>query len=142
MSNPVPRLISLYLFVSNIGETCRFYETLGLDIEPLSDQFARASYAGDVVLEFGTSELTRSYDPEWNPPQGESKSTINFELESRDAVDLKYSAMIAAGYAGHLSPCNPLWQARFAIVEDPDGNFVGLHSPRESDADRKKKERR
>ena len=135
-NTPKPRLISIYLFVSDVAATSRFYEALGLDVEPVSDQFARATWSGEVMLEFGTSELTRSYDPGWNPPEGMSKNTINFELGSRESVDLKYSTLVAAGYVGHLAPCDPLWQARFAIIEDPDGNFVGLHSQRDRDADK------
>ena len=65
-----------------------------------------------------------------------SKSTINFELDSVQAVDAKYVEMTSAGYTGHLEPCDAPWQARFAIVEDPDGNFIGLHSPRDRAADR------
>jgi len=35
-----------------------------------------------------------------------------------------------------LRPCDPPWQARFASVDDPDGNPVGLHSPRDRAAER------
>jgi uncharacterized glyoxalase superfamily protein PhnB len=38
--------------------------------------------------------------------------------------------MTAAGYVGHLAPIDAFWGARFAIVDDPDGNVVGLHGPR------------
>jgi len=135
-SNQPQRLISLYLFVKDLTATIRFYESLGLDVEHVSDQFARGSWNGDAVLEFGTAALTRSYDPAWQESEGLSKVTINFELGSRESVDAMYEKLVADGFIGHLAPCDPLWQARFAIVEDPDGNYVGLHSQRNGDADR------
>ena len=84
--------------------------------------------------------MTRSYDPHWQEPIGPGANTINFELSSREAVDATYERLVAAGYRGHLSPCDPPWQARFAIVDAPDGNIVGLHSPRDRAAERKREE--
>jgi len=69
---------------------------------------------------------------------GPGTNTINFQLSSRAEVDATYEKMIAAGHEGHLAPCDPLWQARFAIVDDPYGNIIGLHSPRDREADRRR----
>ncbi|MEO1510170.1 MAG: VOC family protein, partial [Cyanobacteria bacterium J06633_23] len=126
----------LYLFVDDLSKTIGFYQRLGLEIETVSNSFARASCGNGILLEFGTAELTKSYDPNWSPPGTLSKSTINFELNSREEVDETYRLMLSAGYDGHLEPCDPPWQARFAILTDPDRNFVGLHSPRSLDVDR------
>ncbi|MCZ6501195.1 MAG: VOC family protein [Gammaproteobacteria bacterium] len=138
MSDQQPEFLGLYLFVKDLPKTLNFYELLGLEIENVSEVFARASWSNGIALEFGTSELTESYDPGWKPPGLPSTNTINFQLSSRAAVDETYNKMIAAGFVGHLAPCDPLWQARFAIILDPNGNFVGLHSPRDRDADRQR----
>ncbi len=138
MSNQQPEFLGLYFFVKDLPETLNFYELLGFEIENVSEIFARASWSNGIALEFGTSELTESYDPGWKPPGLPSTNTINFQLSSRAAVDETYNKMIEAGFVGHLAPCDPLWQARFAIILDPNGNFVGLHSPRDRDADRQR----
>ena len=80
-------------------------------------------------LEFGTAELTKSYDPNWREPSGAATNTLNFELPSSAAVDALYAQMTSAGYAAHLAPIDAFWGSRFAIVDDPDGNVVGLHGP-------------
>ena len=38
-----------------------------------------------------------------------------------------------AGHAGRQQPFDAFWGARYAIVDDPDGNGVGLMSPIEGD---------
>jgi uncharacterized glyoxalase superfamily protein PhnB len=131
-----PNLIGVYLFVRDLPVALDFYELLGLSIERVSPAFARAVTPCGASIEFGCAELTLSYDPSWHQPTGPGTNTINFELASREAVDETYQRLVAAGHNGHLAPCDPPWQARFAIVDDPDGNVVGLHSPRDRDADR------
>ena len=138
MNEHGPKFIGLYLFVADIGATATFYSALDLQIEHVSDMFGRATWGDDVMLEFGTERLTSSYDPNFKEPGSSSKSTINFELVSASAVDAKFKQLTALGYAGHLPPIDAPWQARFAIIEDPDGNFVGLHSPRNREAERKR----
>ena len=54
---------------------------------------------------------------------------IGLSLESRDAVDLAWANLIAEGVQGLQPPFDAFWGARYAIVEDPDGNPVGLMSP-------------
>lgn len=136
MPRSTPRMIGLYLFVSDLEKTKAFYAALGLHIEPVSDMFARASWSDKVMLEFGTKKLTDSYDPNFEVPGFLSKSTINFEVGSEVEVDSTFVRLTDLGYQGHLAPIDAPWGARFAIVQDPDGNFVGLHSPRDRDAER------
>jgi uncharacterized glyoxalase superfamily protein PhnB len=58
---------------------------------------------------------------------------LGFTLASHAAVDEKYHELLAAGYAGHQPPYDAFWGARYAIIEDPDGNRVGVMSPTEVD---------
>lgn len=136
--NPRPSLLGVYLFVKELEASLAFYELLGLSIERVRPVFARSTMPNGATIEFGTAELTRSYDPGWQEPAGPGINTINFELPDREAVDSTYGRLVAAGYTGHLAPCDPPWQARFAIVDDPDGNVVGLHSPRDRGAERRR----
>lgn len=130
------RHLGTYLFVSDVDKSLEFYQLLGLDVEKVSDLLGRGFLAGETVLEFGSAELTSSYDQQYVTPSEISKGTLNFELESSDDVDEKFLQMRAAGYQPWLAPIDALWQARFAIVLDPDGNQVGLHGPRDLGADR------
>ena len=43
------------------------------------------------------------------------------------------SPRTAAGYHRHQRPYDGFWGARYAIVDDPDGNAAGLMSPVEAD---------
>ena len=136
MTNHKAHLIGIYVFSSNLDASVRFYRALGLDVEVVGDMLARASWGSGVMLEIGADMLTRSYDPGWQREGGPSKVTINLELESRKAVDERYGLLHEAGYSGHLAPIDAQWGARFAIIEDPDGNYIGMHSPRDRDAER------
>jgi len=111
-----PNLLGIYLFVADMAATLDFYRRLGLTIEEISPVFARADMANGSSIEFGAAELTRSYDANWRQPTGPSTNTINFELPSREAVDAMYKGLTKAGHHGHLAPCDPPWQSRFAPV--------------------------
>jgi uncharacterized glyoxalase superfamily protein PhnB len=50
-------------------------------------------------------------------------------MPSRADVDRIYAELSSAGYVGHLAPHDAFWGARYAVVDDPDGNVVGLQSP-------------
>ena len=132
------RFTGLYLFVRDLTKSLDFYQRLGFETESVSDTFARIEMANGMTVEMGTDELTHSYDPEWTHPPGPGTATIQFQLESRAAVDSLFTSLVEAGYHGHLAPCDAPWRARFAIIEDPDGNPVGLHSPRTVEADRQR----
>ncbi len=124
-----PVLDNVYLFVRDMPAALAFYRRLGLDIDEIRDDFARAEMANGLKLEFGTADLTRSYDPNWREPTGPATNTLNFAFASREAVDAMYAELMDAGYVGQLPPWDAFWGARCAIVNDPDGNIVAIHSP-------------
>ena len=63
------------------------------------------------------------------PERGGSRGVLGFKLPSRNAVDDRYADLVGAGYSGRQPPYDAFWGARYAIVQDPDGNDVGLMSP-------------
>jgi uncharacterized glyoxalase superfamily protein PhnB len=128
-----PELTGVYLFVRDMDATVAFYERLGFTISRAGGHFASADSPDGMALSFGTAELTRGYDPNWRAPSGTSPNTLNFTLASREAVDAMYAELTAAGYAAHLPPIDAFWGSRFAIIDDPDGNVVGLHGPVDPD---------
>jgi len=135
MSKPV--LGQLNLVVRDMAATIEFYRTLGLDI-PDGQVWRTESGAHHVDLElangfgldFDSPALAMQYNAAWRRPGGGgSQSVIGFNVCSRDAVDETYAAVTAAGHSGLQPPFDAFWGARYAIVEDPDGNHVGLMSP-------------
>ena len=57
------------------------------------------------------------------------RCVLGFKFASRDEVDRVYADLTGAGYRGQQPPYDAFWGARYAVVEDPDGNAVGLMSP-------------
>ena len=131
-----PRFRGVYLFVEDLDRTLVFYQLLGLEVERVSDMFARANWDDKVFLEFGTADLTKSYDPDWSPPNLPPNCTLALEYRTDREVDSIHHRAIQQGYQSHLEPTTPPWQSRFAILVDPDGNYVGLHGPRDLCKDR------
>jgi predicted enzyme related to lactoylglutathione lyase len=133
MSEQQPTLTGIHLFVRDMAASLAFYRKLGLTLS-VDDEgsFASADTPAGASLQLGTFALTRSYDPNWHEPSGAAPNTLNFTLASSQAVDDLYGEMTAAGYGGHLAPIDAFWRSRYAIIDDPDGNIVGLHGPRSS----------
>ena len=136
MTKTQPVLDQLNLVVRDVDATVAFYRRIGLEI-PDSAIWRTGSGAhhvevampNGVHLEFDSVELAKSYNAGWGEAGGGSRSVIGFSLSSRDAVNESYAELIAAGYTGCQPPYDAFWGARYAVIEDPDGNHVGLMSP-------------
>lgn len=125
-------LAGLNLVVSNVAETVEFYRRLGLtidDTQPWNSHHVTAAMPNGFELEFDSVELADSYDPGGQMPQAVVRNVMVFSLPSRKAVDELYGELSDAGYRGHQPPYDAFWGARYAVIDDPDGNFVGLMSP-------------
>jgi uncharacterized glyoxalase superfamily protein PhnB len=135
MAEP-PLLNQLDLVVRDIDATLAFYRRLGLDI-PESAVWRTASGAHHVDLtlpngfhlHFDSLALTRYFDRGWRDAASATTTVVGFAVASRQAVDDRYADLVAAGYVGSQPPLDTFWGARYAVVEDPDGNHVGLMSP-------------
>ncbi len=131
MDTAHPPFIGVYLFVRDIEASSAFYRRLGVAIESYGDNFRRGETPGGAFIELGTAAMTRGYDPGWQEPVGPSLNSLQFSFPSRAAVDDIFRELTDAGYRAHLAPIDAFWGSRYAIVDDPDGNVVGLHSPRD-----------
>jgi uncharacterized glyoxalase superfamily protein PhnB len=130
-------LNQLDLVVRDVDASVAFYRRVGLEI-PESAIWRTPSGAHHVDLQLPNGlhlhldsvALTRSFDAGWpeHPAEG-TKAIVGFALASRAAVDRCYADLVAAGHAGRQAPYDTFWGARYAVVEDPDGNHVGLMSP-------------
>jgi len=126
-------LAGLNLVVTDMAKTVEFYRRLGLEIDdsnPWNSHHVTAAMPNGFELEFDSVELADSYDPEGGQTFEDAvRNVMVFSMPSRQAVDDLYRELTDAGYAAHQPPYDAFWGARYAVVDDPDGNFVGLMSP-------------
>lgn len=137
MTNQPPVLGLLDLVVRDMDASLAFYRRLGLEI-PDRAVWRTASGAHHVDLDlpngfhlhFDSIALAKSFNRGW-PEQARAGTgtIIGFSLSSREAVDGRYDDLVAAGYTGRQPPYDTFWGARYAVIEDPDGNHVGIMSP-------------
>jgi len=131
---PGARFSQINLIVRDMHESLAFYRRLGLDIPGggvwstgSGAHHAKASAGGEVDLEFDSRKLAQHYNQGFAAERG--RVVVGVSLESREAVDTLWHELIAEGAQGLQPPYDAFWGARYAIVEDPDGNPVGLSSP-------------
>ncbi len=154
MVRPRPVLDQINIVVADMEATVAFYRRLGLEIAEVDAEWRAwaphhrsASTADGTRIDFDSVSFARQWDEGWPADDGRGRETgamerertrpprrggagvvIGFRLESREAVDAVYAEMTGAGYRGQQSPYDAFWGARYAIIEDPDGNPVGLMS--------------
>lgn len=124
-----PVLDQINLVVSDMEATVQFYRRLGLDIpdtDPAFQAHHRSARLPDGIdFDIDSVEFARHWDRGWRSGSG----VIGFKVPTRPQVDALYADLTSAGYVGQQEPYDAFWGARYAIVEDPDGNPVGLMSP-------------
>jgi uncharacterized glyoxalase superfamily protein PhnB len=128
------RFSQINLVVHDMAASLAFYRRLGLEIPDGAiwqanghAHHAKADGAGLVDLEFDSRRLAHAYNAGFAAERG--RVLIGVELASREAVDALWNALLEDSVQGLQPPYDAFWGARYAIVEDPDGNPVGLSSP-------------
>ena len=129
-----PHLGQINLVVRDIGVACAFYRLLGLPVEKAGHPDWAAHHA-TAVLPNGTRVEFDSvaFAEQWNPGlRGRAAGTVGgvlfFYVATREKVDEIFQTLVGAGHRAQKSPEDAFWGARYAIVEDPDGNAVGIMS--------------
>jgi catechol 2,3-dioxygenase-like lactoylglutathione lyase family enzyme len=133
MTTATPLFDQVNLIVGDLDRALDFYGRLGLAVPSRSGDWPPASGAqhadlsapGGLRLELDNLPMARI----WHGAAAGVGHVLTFSLPTREAVDLRYGALVDAGFAARLRPYDAFWGARFAIVQDPDGNDVGLMSP-------------
>jgi len=129
MAHSQPMLNQLNLVVQNMDATVAFYRRLGLALDAAAGaQHIAVAFPNGMLVEFDSTQLVMQWDSGWRGTTG-GGVVLGFSVPSREAVDTIYTDLIAAGYRSHQQPYDAFWGARYAIVDDPDGNSVGLMSP-------------
>jgi catechol 2,3-dioxygenase-like lactoylglutathione lyase family enzyme len=129
-------LNQINLVVDDMDAAIAFYRRLGVEIDPgwadwppgSGARHAEAELPG-LRLEFDNVAMARIWHAARRGGEAGHNVVIGFSLSSREAVDERYGELTAAGYRGVAAPHDAFWGARYAIVQDPAGNDVGLMSP-------------
>jgi catechol 2,3-dioxygenase-like lactoylglutathione lyase family enzyme len=129
MADERPVLDQINLVVSDMDASLAFYRRLGVDIpdrEPKWDPHHRSANVGGALdFDLDSAEMAK----DWNEGSRGPACVVGFKLSSSEAVDALYADLTGAGYRGQQPPYNAFWGSRYAVVEDPDGNPVGLMGP-------------
>lgn len=128
-----PILDQFNLVVTDMEATVAFYRRLGVtipDADPAWQGHHRnGQLPGGIDLDFDSVTFARHWANGWKGGMG----VLGFKVDSRQRVDELYADLTGAGYCGQRPPFDAFWGARYAIVEDPDGNAVGIMSPIDPD---------
>ncbi len=131
-----PHFDQVNLVVRDMDATLAFYRKLGLNVPDGYDwppgsgaQHVDVKFPNGARLEFDNVPMAKLWHAGWRENGHGSKAVLGIALPSREAVDERYAELTAAGYVGCQPPYDAFFGARYAIVEDPDGNDVGLMSP-------------
>ncbi len=128
-----PTFTGVNVVVNDMDRSAAFYRLLGLEIDvvpvvwPPGSGGRHAAMAGDSPrIELDNTELSRIWGHAGLAP---GSPVIGFAFASRTDVDDTYQTLVAAGHRGRLTPYDAFFGARYAIVDDPDGQAIGLMSP-------------
>ena len=123
------------LVVGDMPAMVEFYRRLGLKVDEPEAPWGRHHRTAEVGAGLDLDFDSREFASTWNRglPQGQGRVVIGFRLPDREAVDQTYLDLTQAGYVGQQEPYDAFWGTRYAVVEDPDGNSVGLMSPADPD---------
>jgi uncharacterized glyoxalase superfamily protein PhnB len=128
-----PVLDQVDIIVRDMDAAVAFYRRLGIEVEdtlPMwASQHRETVTAGDIVLHLDNVEHTRTWNRGWPDSGGSGACVVGFKFVSREEVDRVYADLIGAGYRGQQEPYDAFWGARYAVIEDPDGNAIGMMSP-------------
>jgi catechol 2,3-dioxygenase-like lactoylglutathione lyase family enzyme len=134
-----PDLNQIDLVVRDMDASLAFYRALGVDIpESAIWRTASGAHHVDLAMPSGTivhldsEALARVYDRGWRQPSGPcTRAVLSFRVPTREDVDRIHAHLMGLGHRSAQPPYDAFWGSRYAIVEDPDGNHIGLMSPRD-----------
>lgn len=120
------------IFVRDLPASLDFYRTLGLAIpdDAGGGNDYRLRLPNGQVFFWETYKAVRDFDPGWQPSSGNRRIVLEFGFSTAQALDDKYAELTSMGYQGYLAPFTFAHSTvRLALVQDPDGNEIGIRSP-------------
>jgi len=132
-----PALNLVDFIAHDMDATVAFYRALGIEIPdsalwrtPTGVHHVDIDLPGGLAIHFDSEALARHYDRGWKPPAGPgTRLVLSFRVPERKDVDEIHGRLTSLGHRSAQPPFDAFWGARYAIVEDPDGNHIGIMSP-------------
>ena len=119
-----PILGQVSVVAKDMEKAIAFYERLGLTFEKDPQWAAHhvsARMPNGVALDLDSEAMTTGYDPGWS-----GTVAVIFNVDDPAEVDRLHDELVAGGATSHQAPFDAFWGARYAVVDDPDGNHVGI----------------
>ena len=131
-----PDLNQLDLVVRDMDATIAFYRALGVDIPetaiwktPTGVHHVDVTMPSGFIVHFDSAALAKVYNRGWREPSGTgTRAVLSFKVAAREDVDRIHDKLTGLGRRSSQPPFDAFWGARYAIVEDPDGNHIGIMS--------------
>jgi catechol 2,3-dioxygenase-like lactoylglutathione lyase family enzyme len=128
-----PRLDQVNLVVSDMAASVAFYRRLGVPIQDTDPEWESHHRSAEVGEGIDLDLDSEAFAKRWNQGWSGGRAVIGFKVASRQEVDQVYEDLVGAGYRSQQGPYDAFWGARYAVIEDPDGNAVGIMSPIDPD---------
>jgi predicted lactoylglutathione lyase len=122
-------LAQVNLVVSDLERSRTFYSRLGWEFRPMGDAALIARVPGGVLVALHLPHFVRMWNDGYDGSTG-GAAVLDVDVPDRESVDRLHAELTAAGKASRQEPFDAFFGSRYAVVEDPDGNLVGLKSPR------------
>jgi catechol 2,3-dioxygenase-like lactoylglutathione lyase family enzyme len=129
-----PAVGQINLVVGDMAASVAFWRGLGLDIVEArapgwERHHATAIMANGFRLELDSAVFAGCWCP-GTPTRAERGGAVIFvTVAEREQVDALLARMAARGSPVRKAAEDAFWGARYALIEDPDGNAVGIMSP-------------
>ena len=128
-----PRLDQINLVVSDMAASVAFYRRLGVVIQDTAPEWDPHHRSADLGSGVDLDLDSETFAKQWNQGWSGGRVVVGFKVDSRQQVDKIHDDLVSAGYRSQQRPYDAFWGARYAIIEDPDGNCVGIMSPVDPD---------
>jgi catechol 2,3-dioxygenase-like lactoylglutathione lyase family enzyme len=127
MTDDRPVLDQVNIVVRDIDAATDFYRRLGVDFPDTGTVWDKHHRSAKTPAGLDFDLDSESFATKWNE-NSRPEPVLGFRVEHRETVDRLHADLTAAGYRSQQPPWDAFWGARYAIVEDPDGNAVGIMS--------------
>lgn len=122
------------IVTADMERSIAFYDLLGATVPSAPVEWpegsgrlhAEASMPNGTSVEFDNAASAAAWAPHWSARRG---VVVGFTVASPEDVDATFERVVGAGFAAIEPPYDAFWGARYAVVEDPDGNAVGIMGP-------------
>lgn len=122
------------LVVEDVTASVAFYRKLGINVEEANApgwarHHATAIMGNGFRLELDSKDFALQWNPGLKRDARRGGFVIFVMVPERSLVDDLFQKMKFSGSPVQKVPEDAFWGARYAIIEDPDGNSVGIMSP-------------